>query len=153
MSTYADDLPAKEESTLRKLYKRFLKLINRDEHNNEYEEIDEQEEYVDPIERQKRIHQMTEWIEAGCLLIIAVFAIGVGLIYLSDLLIPLVLARFSVYLYQPFINYMVGKKAITPNNIRLRLPRFLAVLVCCCGTLVVLAILGVAIYYSGFFVF
>ena len=78
-------------------------------------------------------------LKAVCLLAVAGVAIGVALIWLSFLLIPLVseekycvvvrgvmevtllqqiLARFFVYLFQPLINFMVGKKPIFHDRIR-----------------------------------
>lgn len=114
--------------------------------SEELEVIDE-----DPVERAKRIADMTNWIKTGCLLIIAIVCIGAGLIYLEFVLVPLVLARFCVYLFQPFINYMVGKKPI--GGIRLRIPRAIAITICFIFVIFLFILLGIAIYFSGSFLF
>ena len=108
-------------------------------------------EKEDSILREERIGRVSEWIKIACLLIIAIVALGVGLIYLEFLLVPLVLARFCVYLFQPFINFMVGKKALLPRVpwCRIHLPRPLAVLVSFIITFIFIALLAIIIFFSG----
>jgi predicted PurR-regulated permease PerM len=95
------------------------------------------------------IEQASAWIRTFSLVIIAVVALGAGLIYLKFILEPLVLARFCVYIFQPFINYMVGKKGFWGTNLRLRIPRPVAVFICAIIVICCAIILGGIIYYSG----
>lgn len=114
-------------------------------------------EIEDHVLREERINRISEWIKIICLLIIAIVALGVGLIYLEFLLVPLVLARFCVYLFQPFINYLVGKKAIgNVNCLRIKLPRPIAVVISFFVVLLMVTTLVVVVLFSGklnFFVF
>lgn len=105
--------------------------------------------FEDHVLREERINRVSEWIKIVCLLIIAIVALGIGLIYLEFLLVPLVLARFCVYLFQPFINYLVGKKAIgNIDCLRIRLPRPIAVVISFFVVLVLATALVVVIFFS-----
>jgi len=102
------------------------------------------------IEYQSNVQKLSEWIKIACLLSVAILAIGIGLVYLQFVLVPLVLARFFVYIFQPFINYMVGKKQLLPGLpwCRVHFPRPVAVFVCFLASLVLVALLGLTLWLS-----
>jgi len=114
------------------------------------EDEEEPDDLLDPDERAERLRRTSSWIKTACLLIIAVVAAGAGLIYLQFVLVPLVLARFCVYLFQPFINYLVGKKYVghKKHHLRLRLPRVIAVFIVLVCVIVILIAFGIALYFS-----
>lgn len=84
-------------------------------HGNEDRKSISEEEFGDeldqPVSKEKE-DAVRDGIHTFALLVVALVAIGVALIYLSFVLVPLVLSWFFVYVFQPFINYMVGKKSI-----------------------------------------
>jgi len=98
----------------------------------------------------REVEKIADWIKISCLMILAILAIGIGLIYLKFVLVPLVLARFFVYLFQPFINYLVGKKNFLPGvqRARIHMPRPLAVLICFIAALGIVFLLGFVVYLS-----
>jgi predicted PurR-regulated permease PerM len=53
---------------------------------------------------------MREGIQMAALLVLGLLGLGVMLVYLDFVLVPLVFSRFLIYIFQPFINVLVGKK-------------------------------------------
>jgi AI-2 transport protein TqsA len=74
------------------------------------------------------------WLTTGCLMILAVVAIAIALIYTRAVMIPFVLAVFIVTVVSPIVDYQV---------VRFKLPRSVAIGVALLFVLAVLAIFGV----------
>jgi len=119
-----------------------VKGFFKGKHSLEVEELEE----FEPSE--EALRELRSNINTAALLVLAVVAIGCALIFLEFVLVPLVLARFFVYLFQPLINYMVGKKHFGHRKLRCCMPRSVAVLVCSILVIVLLFLLGLAIYFS-----
>lgn len=87
----------------------------------------EVEEIEDFVPTEEAVRELRANINTAALLVLAIVAIGMALIFLEFVLVPLVLARFFVYLFQPLINFMVGKKHFGHRRLRVHflLPPFL----------------------------
>ncbi len=82
----------------------------------DYDEIPSEEELkrqdeVESMSTQEKQDMIREGLKIGALLVLGILALGVMLIYLNFVLVPVVFSRFLLYIFQPFVNLLVGKKA------------------------------------------
>eukprot|EP01102_Stenamoeba_stenopodia_P016146 TRINITY_DN5606_c0_g1_i1.p1 TRINITY_DN5606_c0_g1~~TRINITY_DN5606_c0_g1_i1.p1 ORF type:complete len:449 (-),score=121.75 TRINITY_DN5606_c0_g1_i1:830-2176(-) len=104
--------------------------------------------YTHSLTEEEKQAKIKDGIKTGALLLLALFIIMWALIYLDFIIIPLVFSRFLVYLVQPFINLLVGKKPWPYIKKKMHLPRGIAVLVSFLLILVLLILLGLVISSS-----
>jgi predicted PurR-regulated permease PerM len=106
------------------------------------------EDYINSLNAEERQGKVREGIRTGSLLLLGLTAIGFLLIYLDFIMIPLVFSRGLVYVFQPFINYFVGKKPLPFCKKRLHLPRWFAVFLCVILIAVTFFLIGLMIEFS-----
>eukprot|EP01102_Stenamoeba_stenopodia_P023200 TRINITY_DN9919_c0_g3_i1.p1 TRINITY_DN9919_c0_g3~~TRINITY_DN9919_c0_g3_i1.p1 ORF type:complete len:410 (-),score=72.04 TRINITY_DN9919_c0_g3_i1:95-1324(-) len=76
------------------------------------------------VDESSRSESVRDGIRTGALLLLGLVALGVILVYLEFIMIPLVISRFLVYAFQPFMNVLTGKWRIF--GIRLCIPKVIA---------------------------
>jgi hypothetical protein len=76
----------------------------------ELEAMKEASQYTDSLTPEQKEVKMREGIQMAALLVLGLLGLGVMLVYLDFVLVPLVFSRFLIYIFQPFINVLVGKK-------------------------------------------
>jgi hypothetical protein len=69
-------------------------------------------QYTDSLTDEQKDSKMKEGLKMAALVVLGLLGLGVMLIYLDFVLVPLVLSRFLIYIFQPFINVLVGKKVL-----------------------------------------
>ncbi len=88
----------------------------------ELEVMEESSAYTNSLDENQKGDKVKEVLKLGCLMIVGLLALGFILVYLDFVLVPLVFARFLLYIFQPFINLLVGKKALPFCKIRFNHP-------------------------------
>lgn len=125
------------------------------EGHNQMDEVDLEgeilanEDYIKSLNAEERRAKVREGIRTGSLLLLGLTAIGFLLIYLDFIMIPLVFSRGLVYVFQPFINYFVGKKPIPCTRYRMNFPRWFAVFLCVILIIVVFFLIGLMVEFSA----
>jgi hypothetical protein len=76
----------------------------------ELQAMKEASQYTDSLTPEQKEIKMREGIQMAALLVLGLLGLGVMLVYLDFVLVPLVFSRFLIYIFQPFINVLVGKK-------------------------------------------
>jgi AI-2 transport protein TqsA len=80
------------------------------------------------------------WLAVGSLMIIAVVALAVGLIYTKVVLVPFILAIFLTTVVAPLVDFQV---------VRCRIPQSLAILLALILVVVIISVLGLFLIVSG----
>lgn len=104
--------------------------------------------YTHSLTEDEKQDKIRESIRTGAMLLLALFILMWGLIYFDTIIIPLVFSRFMVYLVQPFINLLIGKKPLPVVKKRLFLPRWFAVTIAFLLLVILLVLLGLIISSS-----
>lgn len=104
--------------------------------------------YVSSLPLQEKQSKAKEGIKITALLLLASVALGVALLYLRFVLVPLVLARIFVYMLQPLINILSGKKKVKYLRYRCCLPRWLSILISFLLVVGLIAGVCVVVYFS-----
>eukprot|EP01104_Vermistella_antarctica_P003025 TRINITY_DN1319_c0_g1_i2.p1 TRINITY_DN1319_c0_g1~~TRINITY_DN1319_c0_g1_i2.p1 ORF type:complete len:474 (-),score=100.91 TRINITY_DN1319_c0_g1_i2:57-1427(-) len=104
--------------------------------------------YTDGLSAEVKRSKTTHGIKLAALLLMALVAVGILLIYLRFLLVPLALARIFVYMLQPMVNILTGKKKLYPSKRRCCLPRWCAICISLVMVLLILVAIGLVIYLS-----
>lgn len=111
----------------------------------ELEAMKEASQYTDSLTPEQKEVKMREGIQMAALLVLGLLGLGVMLVYLDFVLVPLVFSRFLIYIFQPFINVLVGKKPLPLCKVRFRWPRWVAVVTVLFLLAVVFAALGLIV--------
>eukprot|EP01087_Luapelamoeba_hula_P005773 TRINITY_DN1581_c0_g1_i1.p1 TRINITY_DN1581_c0_g1~~TRINITY_DN1581_c0_g1_i1.p1 ORF type:complete len:512 (-),score=68.44 TRINITY_DN1581_c0_g1_i1:120-1655(-) len=104
--------------------------------------------FTKPVDPDQNRAEVREGIRTGALFMCGLVAVGVIMVQLRFLLVPLVLSRFLVYLFQPLVMLLIGAEKWPFIRRRLRLPRALAVLIVFSLIICVVALLCLAIFLS-----
>lgn len=96
-------------------------------------------------QRQKKIREV---IRTGSLLIIGLLAIGIILIYLDFVLVPLAFSKFLIYLLEPIINIVVGKRDVPFFKTRIKFPRWVGVIVVILVIAIIFTLLGIVVAFT-----
>jgi hypothetical protein len=73
----------------------------------------------DPDEEgESKSSSVRDGIRTGSLFVLGLIALGTLLVYLQFIFIPLIISRFLVYVFQPFMNLLTGHRPVPFTSFR-----------------------------------
>lgn len=106
---------------------------------------EERSNFIKSLSEKEREREIGKGIKLATWVILGLFSMAVILVALDFILIPLMLSWFLVYLIQPLVNLLVGKKKWPIIKKRIYLPRWAAVVISLIFILFLFVLIGIII--------